>query len=127
MDVIFKIILIAIISMIILGIIKEHIPEYTIVVVIAVITLIIIVILPEISGFIEEAERMFGKAESHTLIWPVLKILAISTVMKILSDMCVDSGERSIGHIVEIVGVVCALMVVVPLVMSLVESVGRLI
>ncbi|MBR4878231.1 MAG: hypothetical protein IKU13_00180, partial [Clostridia bacterium] len=35
--------------------------------------------------------------------------------------------ERSIGHIVEIVGVVCALTVAVPLVMSLVESVGRLI
>ena len=127
MDVIFKIMLTTVLSLIILGLMKEHIPEYAIVGVTAVIVLIAIIILPEISGFISETEKLFGKAETNTLILPVIKVLVISTVMKILSDMCIDSGERSIGHLVEIVGVVCALAVVVPLVMSLVESVGRLI
>ena len=127
MENIYKIIMIISVSVVILGFVKEKIPDFEAVFIIAVISLLCLTIFPSVAEMMGKISRYFGKSESEKFILPVVKVLGITTVMKIISDICVDSGAKAIGHISEIIGVLCALASVAPLITSLVENIGRII
>ena len=127
MENIIKITVIVIIALITAGIIKEREPEFATVFTVAVALILIIVILPLANQLVDNVNRFFSKSEIDHFIMPVVKVLGITTVMKIISDMCVDAGEKAIGHITEIIGVICAVVSVIPLISSLIENVGNII
>ena len=87
----------------------------------------IILIIPSVNQLVDNVNRFFSKSEINQFIMPVVKVLGITTVMKIISDMCVDAGEKAIGQITEIIGVICAVVSVIPLISSLIENVGNII
>ena len=127
MENIYKIIMIISFSVVILGFVKEKIPDFEAVFIIAVISLLCLTIFPSVAEMMGKISRYFGKSESEKFILPVVKVLGITTVMKIISDICVDSGAKAIGHIADIIGVLCALTSVMPLITSLVENIGNII
>lgn len=127
MENVIKIISIISLAIIMHGFIKEKVPEFEAVFIIALISLLCLTVFPTIADTVVKISKYFGKSESEQFIMPVIKVLGITTVMKIISDICVDSGAKAIGHVSEIIGVLCALASVAPLISSLVENIGRII
>ena len=122
-----KITIIVIVALVTAGLIKEREPEFATVFTVAVALILIILIIPSVNKLVDNVNRFFSKSEINQFIMPVVKVLGITTVMKIISDMCVDAGEKAIGHITEIIGVICAVVSVIPLISSLIENVGNII
>ena len=49
------------------------------------------------------------------LFVPILKIIAISLVARLGSDVCRDSGQKALGSVVDLAGTVCSLLAAEPL------------
>ena len=52
---------------------------------------------------------------SHRLLTPLYKTIGIALVVKIGGELCRDAGEAALASVVEMVGTVCALLVALPL------------
>ena len=122
-----KIAVVILIALIASGFIKEREPEFAAVFTFAIVLILVIIILPYVNRIIDKVGRVFTQNEINQFVMPVVKVLGITTVMKIVSDMCVDAGEKAVGHITEIIGVICAVSAIMPLIESLIENVGNII
>lgn len=69
--------------------------------------------------------QIFG-GEGESLIAPIFKCLAISVVSRFSSESCRDASQNAAASAVEFAGAVCSLGVVMPLVMSILKSMGGL-
>ena len=61
------------------------------------------------------------------MIRPVLKCLAIAIITKITSELCRDASQNTASAAIELLGTVCALSVAMPLIVSMLKTVGGLI
>lgn len=73
----------------------------------------------------QTVQRIFGVSE--TLIKPVLKCVAVAIITKMTSDLCKDSSQAAAASAVELVGTVCALCIIMPLLMSMLTAIGGMI
>ena len=64
--------------------------------------------------------------ESETLISPVVKCLAISVVTRFSAESCRDSSQHAAAAAVEFAGSACSIAAVLPLLMSVLRSIGGL-
>lgn len=55
---------------------------------------------------------------------PVAKCVALGLITRLSADLCKDSGSSGLSSAVEIVGCVCALLAVSPLMAMLFEMIG---
>jgi len=51
----------------------------------------------------------------RTLLAPLMKILVISAVTRVGSDICQDSGQKTLATVMDMVGTLCALAAAAPL------------
>lgn len=65
--------------------------------------------------------------DSEIMIRPVLKCLAIAVITKITAELCRDASQNTASAAIELMGTVCALSVAMPLIVSMIKSVGGLI
>lgn len=65
--------------------------------------------------------------DSEMMIRPVLKCLAIAIITKITSELCRDASQNTASAAIELLGTVCALSVAMPLIVSMLKTVGGLI
>ena len=65
--------------------------------------------------------------DSEIMIRPVLKCLAIAVITKITAELCQDASQNTASAAIELIGTVCALSVAMPLIVSMIKSVGGLI
>lgn len=65
--------------------------------------------------------------DSEIMIRPVLKCLAIAVITKITAELCRDASQDTASAAIELIGTVCALSVAMPLIVSMIKSVGGLI
>jgi stage III sporulation protein AD len=72
-------------------------------------------------GFIAELESLSGI--SGAIFEPLLKTVGISIITKVSSDLCRDAGAAAAAGIVETSGALCAIIVAVPLMRSVLELV----
>lgn len=63
---------------------------------------------------------------SEIYISPVMKCLGISIITKIGSDLCKDASHSAASFALEMTGSICALLLVMPLLMSVLKIVGGL-
>ena len=127
MEMILKLVIISATSLVICGFMKECLPHISTAVTMAAIMLVVFVAFPLITDITQYIWQLLGGTELKELIDPVLKILIITTVSKIMSDMCADSGEKALGNVVEIFGTLCAMGVVFPLLVAAVKGIGSII
>jgi len=73
-------------------------------------------LLEELLQFLTELGRQSGVARS--LFVPLYKTIGIALVVKVGGDLCRDAGESALASVVETVGSVCALLVALPLLQS---------
>lgn len=61
------------------------------------------------------------------LFFPIIKCVGIAIIVKITSGLCKDAGQSGIASAVEMLGSAAALFTALPLVSSLLETIGGLI
>lgn len=71
-------------------------------------------------SFYEEIREMLDVLLEQTglddaLFTPLLKIIAISLISRLGSDVCQDSGQKALSSVVELSGIFCALVTAAPL------------
>lgn len=73
----------------------------------------------------ESLQRIFQVSE--LMIKPVLKCVAIAVITKMTADLCRDSAQAAAASAVELAGTICALCVIMPLLMSMLNTIGTMI
>ena len=92
-------------------------PEYASLVTIAAVVFMILSVTPYIVLTVEDMTRFAGEiGVSEKYITPILKIIGISYIAEIASDICADSGEKAIASHVETAGKVAVAVMALPMV-----------
>lgn len=64
---------------------------------------------------------------SSALFLPIIKCVGIAVVVKVISGLCKDAGQSGIASALEMLGSAAALFTALPLIYSLLETIGGLI
>ncbi len=90
----------------------------------AVVFLFLLGQLRELMDFLREMSAAGGIRQE--LIAPLYKTIGIALVVKIGGNLCKDAGESALASVVETVGTVCALLVSLPLMRSVLATLMEL-
>lgn len=63
----------------------------------------------------------------QTLVLPVLKCVAVGIVARLSADLCKDAGQSGLASAVELCGAAAALCISLPLVNTLLQTLGGLL
>ena len=64
---------------------------------------------------------------TELFIQPVLKCLAVALISRFVGDLCRDASSSAAASVLEYAGAVCALSIGMPLLLSVVKSLGGLL
>ena len=64
---------------------------------------------------------------SSALFMPIIKCVGIAIIVKIVSGLCKDAGQSGIASSLEMLGSAAALFTAIPIISSLLETIGGLI
>lgn len=122
MTAIIKICAIAVIGLIIVALIKNYKPEFTVEAVLCTSILLLYYILECLRyGFIY-IEGFYAKLTYGHAYFPIiLKVLAIAYVTEFIFALCEDAGEKSIGTKVEMAGKIAIFFAAIPIFNSLIN------
>ena len=65
-------------------------------------------------------------SSGELFIAPVMKCAAIAIVTKLASELCRDSSQSAVASSVELAGSICALSVAMPLIISMLKTIGAM-
>ena len=119
---------IGIIGGLIAVLLKDHRPEFS--VIISLITGIIILggVILSLSGVFENVKNLFTKFNlNNEYVGIVMKALGISYLAGLGSDICIDAGQTAIAAKVELAGKVAILLISLPLFNTILETALNLI
>lgn len=122
------IVTIGIIGAVVCVVIKQYKPEYTILVGLGTGLVILFFTAPHFSSVVEYVNELSGLGEIDTgYIKIVIKALGVCIVTQLASDTCKDCGQNSIASKIELGGKVSILALSLPMFVSLLETVQKLI
>ena len=123
MDII-KIIGVGLISLIIIIIVRQYKPEFTLYVSLLAGSLILIFIMDKIGGIIDLLTSLANKtAINNQFLLLLIKITGIAFLTEFAVSLCKDSGENAIANKVDMGGKVIIVSMSVPIISSLLETV----
>ena len=123
MDII-KIIGIGLISLIIIVIVRQYKPEFTLYVSLLAGALILVFILDKIDGIINLLTNLSNKtAINNEFLVMLIKITGIAFLTEFAVSICKDSGESAIASKVDMGGKVIIVSMSIPIISSLLETV----
>lgn len=125
---IFQIVVLAMISTLIIIVLKVQKPEIALKISIVTGVIIFYVILGKISAVIDLLKNYADKANIDMVYFSVLlKIIGIAYIAEFGSEICRDAGESAIASKVELAGKVIIIVLAVPIVTSLLDLVIKII
>lgn len=124
MEPIFRIFALLISAIVICVFIKEAVPQLSAAVTILCIAAIALYGMSQIGESVSYLINIAEKNNISELVKPVLKILVITTVSKMLSEIASDSGERALGSTIEIFGGIVAAAIIMPLFLNVIRGIG---
>lgn len=82
----------------------------------------------ELYGALRELAELIKSMTSsgELFIAPVMKCAAIAIVTKLASELCRDSSQSAVASSVELAGSICALSVAMPLIISMLKTIGAM-
>lgn len=123
-----KIIVIALISIVLIAILKQHRPEfatYTSIIAGIIILFFVISELTPIISMLQNLSEKMGVSSKFFII--LLKITGIAYLTEFGSSICRDSGETAIASKVEVAGKVLIISLSIPIITTLVETLLNII
>ena len=127
MDVI-KIIGVGLIALIIIIIIKQYRPEFTIYVSIAAGIIILLLIADKLTAIINLLTSLANRTSiNNEFLTLLIKITGIAILTEFASSMCKDSGETAIASKVDIGGKVIIIALSIPIISSLLETILKIL
>ena len=127
MDII-KIIGIGIISLIIIIIVKQYRPEFTIYVSLVAGALILLMVMDKIGGIIDLLTSLSNKtAINNEFLVLLIKITGIAFLTEFAVSICKDSGEAAIASKVDLGGKVIIISMSIPIIASLLETILKIL
>ena len=122
MDEIIKIIGIVLIALVIVVILKQYRPEYTIYVSIIAGVLILFLAMEKLYGIINLLQSISDKTYiNKQFLGILLKITGIAIITEFAVSICADAGEKAIASKIEIGSKVIIIAMSIPIVSSLLE------
>ena len=123
MDVL-KIIGVGLISLIIIIIVRQYKPEFTLYVSLLAGVLILIFIMDKISGIIDLLTSLSNKtAINNEFLSLLIKITGIAFLTEFAVSLCKDTGETAIANKVDMGGKIIIVSMSIPIISSLLETV----
>ncbi|MGL5416938.1 MAG: stage III sporulation protein AD [Clostridium sp.] len=89
------------------------------------ILLVVILQLGEIVTFFKDIASKAGM--DIVYIGIIMKIIAIAFLASFASEVCKDAGASSIGGKIELAGKVCILLLAIPILMAVLDSILRIV
>ncbi len=127
MDII-KIIGVGLISLIIIIIIKQYRPEFTIYVSLIAGAIILMLIMDKVSAIINLLTSLSNKtAINNEFLILLIKITGIAFLTEFAVSICKDSGETAIANKVDMGGKVVIISMSIPIIASLLETVVKIL
>ena len=125
---IIKIIAIALISLIIIILLKQYKPEFAIYISLLAGVLIIFLIMDKFTGIIELIKSISNKANiNNQFITILLKITGIAFLSEFAVSICKDSGETAIASKIEIGTKIIIISMSIPIISSLLEIILKIL
>ncbi len=123
-----KIIGVAFIALIIVIILKQYKPEYTIYVSILVGALILLMVLDELTGIINLLQNIANKTNINSkFLGLLLKITGIAFLSEFAISICQDAGEGAIASKIEIGSKIIVIAMSIPIISSLLEIIIKIL
>ena len=128
MDEIIKIIGIGLIALVIVVILKQYRPEYTIYVSIIAGVLILFLAMEKLLGIISLLQSISDKTYiNKQFLGILLKITGIAIITEFAVSICTDAGEKAIASKIEIGSKVIIIAMSIPIISSLLELIIKIL
>lgn len=128
MEEIIKIVGIGLIALVIVIILKQYRPEYTIYVSIFAGVLILTLTMSKISGIINLLKSISDKTYiNKQFLGILLKITGIAIITEFAVSICTDAGEKAIASKIEIGSKVIIIAMSIPIISSLLELIVEIL
>ncbi len=125
---IFQIASIALCGVITASLIREYKPEFALYIVIATVLIIFGFILYQLVSVFDFLGTVYENVSYGKAFFPILlKVLAVAYIADFVAQVCKDAGEEAIGGKVELAGKVIIFYIAVPVMMSVLETLTKLL
>ena len=123
-----KIIGIALVALIIIVLLKQYKPEYTIFISLLAGALIILLVMDKLTGIINLLQSLANKTSiNSTFLSLLIKITGIAFLSEFAVSICKDSGEAAIANKIEIGTKIIIISMSIPIITSLLEIILKLL
>lgn len=127
MDII-KIIGVGLIALIIIIIVKQYRPEFTMYVSVAAGIIILLLVMDKLSSIIDLLTNLANKTSiNNEFIFLLIKITGIAILTEFASSVCKDSGESAIASKVDMGGKIIIIAMSIPIIASLLETILKVL
>ena len=123
-----KIIGIALIALIIIVLLKQYKPEYTIYISLIAGAIIILLVMDKLTGIINLLQSLANKTSiNSTFLSLLIKMTGIAFLSEFAVSICNDSGEAAIANKIEIGTKIIIISMSIPIITSLLEIILKLL
>lgn len=125
---IFQVVGLAVVSVVVLLVIRRHRPEMAVLLALVVGLVIFFMVAQRLLAVLEFLRDLAARAGVDSLYLNIiLKIVGIAYITEIGAQVCRDAQETSVAAKVELAGKILILVLAMPIVMAIVEAVLRLL
>lgn len=125
---IIKIIGVGLISLIIIMILKQYKPEFTIYASLIGGALILLLVVDKLSGIITLLTDLSNKLSyNNKFLIILMKITGITFLTEFATSICKDSGETAIANKVDLAGKILIISMSIPIISSLLETILKIL
>lgn len=125
---ILKVISVAVIGIVLISIIKNMKPEFTVYIVIAASVIIFIMIADKLFTVFEFLRSIYSELTYGKTFFPVLmKVLAIAYITDFTSQLCRDAGESAIAVKTELAGKVIIFYISIPVLVTILDLINNIL
>ncbi len=127
MDIV-KIAIIGMIGTVLSIIMKSYKPEFSIHLVLSTVLIIFLLIISKLEIVLSFFQSISSEININKIYFPIiLKILGVSYVADFTAQICKDAGEGAIANKVEFAGKVIIMYIALPVFLSIIDLINRLI
>jgi len=125
---IFQIVIIGIVATVLIVLIKKYNPEFQVLISMVTGVIILFFIYAYLDPILGSFKQLWSRTSIDSKYFEILiKVIAIAYITEFGSQICKDAGEKSIGMKIELAGKVIIVYISVPIVLSLIEFIIKLI